>query len=571
MTLSWTTAEDLVIPVAFATRFQATSSTDGTRGEGIISTLVAEPVRADLSLVPTGPATWANGGTLVHTAAVTNAGPEPAEDLVITAALPTDVIANPTVTCGAGGVQEIVVDQATCSYAGDTAAGATRTMTLTWAAASVVAAPVGTIIDVDFTGSSSTPGASASGSTSTERLPVTADLEFQTLTAPPQWATGASLVHTAVMRNVGPAVTGNGVVITAILPGGTVPNPGVTCGTGGTSLTVGTTATCTYAGSSSAVNATRTMTLTWTSAQVTTAGVGSTVGVTWSADSPITFGANAAGSTSTSIVAQLADMTVTGGANPATVLPTGTLAQAVNAQRTGPTGAANMRIIATIDPAFPAPTSFTCSSGGTATSTATTRQCQWNGNTTGTTTRTLTVNWTAAVVGGAGIGAVVTTNFLVNSDTFGAPATAVRTTEVVAPAPLPIADLDILGAISPETTTIGAGNLVHRVDARNTGPGAVNPFQINADHDGTLGTPTVTCSAGGTATASVGGDSLSRCQWGNTTSAEDQGRWMELSWPVPEGTSPAAFPVTYTATSTSVAVTVVPDTLAVSTQLVAPE
>jgi hypothetical protein len=568
MTLSWTTADDLVIPVAFATRFQATSSTDGTRGEGVISTLVAEPVRADLSLVPTGPATWANGGNLVHTAAVTNAGPEPAEDVVITAALPTDVIANPTVTCGAGGVQETVVDQATCTYAGDTAAGATRTMTLTWLAASVVAAPVGTIIDVDFTGTSSTPGASASGSTSTERLPVTADLEFSALNAPPQWATGANLVHSAVMRNIGPAVTGNGVVITAILPGAPVPNPTVTCGTGGTALTVGTTATCTYATSSSAVNATRTMTLTWSTAQITTAGVGAVVGVTWSADSPITSGTNAAGATSTSIVAQLADMTVTGGANPATVLPTGTLAQAVTAQRTGPTGATNMRIIATIDPAFPAPTSFTCSTGATPSSTATTRQCQWP-STTGTTARTLTLNWTAAAVGGASVGDIVTTNFLVNSDTFGAPASAVRITEVVATPPLPVADLAIVGVIAPETLIIGSGSLEHTVEAINNGPAAVNPFIMLSSHDGTLGTPTVTCSTGGTATPSVDGNPVARCQWANTTAGT--ARTMVLTWAVPEGTSPAAFDVAHDVTSTSVAVTVEPDSLAASTNLVAPE
>ena len=153
------------------------------------------------------------------------------------------------------------------------------------------------------------------------------------------------------------------------------------------------------------------------------------------------------------------------------------------------------------------------------------------------------------------------TDFDVTSATPGSPAQVTRTTQIQAA----VAMLEILGVVAPESHTVGSGNLVHRVDARNAGPLAVNPFRIDASHDGSLGNPLVTCSSGGTATSSVSGAAVARCQWGNTTTAEDNQRWMQLSWPVPGTATPHAFDVGYTATSTQA--TVVPDSLSVTTSL----
>ena len=125
-----------------------------------------------------------------------------------------------------------------------------------------------------------------------------------------------------------------------------------------------------------------------------------------------------------------------------------------------------------------------------------------------------------------------------------------------------------MGVTAPESLTIGSGPLVHRFDARNAGPTAVNPFIMEADHDGSLGTPTVVCSSGGTATPSVGGDSVARCQWGNTTNAEGQDRTMTVTWNVPTGTAPAPFDVVYTVSSTSTTVNAPSASATASTALV---
>jgi uncharacterized repeat protein (TIGR01451 family) len=562
ITLTWTAAQAAAAGVGttVGVSYDGDSAVFGTNATGSTSSVIGVNT-ADLELSATSaPAVWNNGGTLVHTATVRNNGPAATNAMVINATLPT-TIAAPVASCSNSGVatQAAPGGVAKCTYPAATsiAAAATRVMTLTWSAAQAQAAGVNTVVTVTYDADSPVSGTNATGSTTTTIGVTTANLAVTATTAPANAPTGGGLVHTATVTNQGPAAT-NAMVINATLPT-TIAAPVATCSNSGvaTQAAPGGVAKCTYpAATSIAAAATRVMTLTWSASQVNAAGAGAVVTVGYTADSAV-FGDDATGSTTSTIVPPQADLAFTGGANPATVNMGATLAQAGTAARTAGalSPATNMKIVATLDPDFPAPTSITCSTGGTASSpTADTRQCLWAGDTTGTTARTLTLNWTGAATTAAGAGATADNTFVASSDTPGLTATTLRSTLVNPPPALPTAELQVLGITAPETLTIGSGSLVHRFDARNGGPAAVNPFIMEADHDGTLGTPTVVCSSGGTATASVGGDSLARCQWGNTTNGEGQDRTMTLTWAVPPATPAASFDVVYTVSTTSATV-----------------
>jgi len=563
ITLTWTAAQAAAAGVGTVVEvsYDADSAVSGTNATGTTSSVIGVNT-ADLELSATSaPAVWNNGGSLVHTGTVRNNGPASATSgFVISATLPPiTTIALPVVTCSNSGVASTVAGVTKCTYAAAVPATGTntRTITLTWTAAQAQAAGLGTVVTVTYDGDSAVSGVNASGSTTTTIGVTTANLAVTATTAPANAPTGGGLVHTATVTNQGPAAT-NAMVINATLPT-TIAAPVASCSNSGvaTQAAPGGVAKCTYPPATSiAAAATRVITLTWSTASVNAAGAGAVVTVGYTADSAV-FGADASGSTTSNIVPPQADMTFTGGANPATVTMGATLAQAGTATRTAGSlsPATNMKVVATLDAGFPAPTSFTCSTGGTATSpTADTRQCLWAGDTTGTTARTLTLSWTAAAITSAGVGATADNTFVASSDTPGLTASTDRSATVTPAPALPTADLQVLGITAPESLTIGSGSLVHRFDARNGGPTAVNPFIMEADHDGTLGTPTVVCSSGGTATPSVGGDSLARCQWANTTNAEGQDRTMTVTWAVPPATPAANFDVVYTVSTTSATV-----------------
>ena len=318
MHVGWITAEDHPLEVLRSTRFQATSSTPGAHDEAIASTTVGDPVLADLSMTTSAPAYWGNG-TLVHSATATNNGPNLAEQLAITANIPpTSVIANPTVTCGPDGMANIAGTVATCFYAANTAAGATRTITLTWTAAAADAVVDFTTITVDYLADSPTTGASAAGQTTTEIGPITANLEVSATSAPATWNNGGNLVHTATVRNNGPASTTGFVISATLPPTTTIALPAVTCSNSGVASTVSGVAKCTYSAAVPATGTnTRTITLTWTAAQAAAAGVGTNVSVTYDADATV-FGTNATGSTSSVIGVNTADLELSATSAPAT-------------------------------------------------------------------------------------------------------------------------------------------------------------------------------------------------------------------------------------------------------------
>jgi hypothetical protein len=524
----------------------ATASTD----------IVAQAANLEFTTV-TVPASAPNGVPLDRTVVVRNNGPQAVSGLVVSFTL-----SHPSViTCTGGTVGGNNTVTPSCTYSGSTAANATRSITLNATAAQVNAVGVGNSFTVAGSATSSLTPVPATMSASTAIVAQSGELEFSSVTIPEDWALGAAMTRTVVVRNNGPTA------VTGLTVNFTLSHPSVITCTGGTVGSNNTsTPSCTYA-DATAVNGTRSISLNATTAQVNAVGAGNSSTVSATATSPATA-VPAAMSASTLVHAELAGMTVTGGANPATVAAGAQLQQVVNVQRTGPSAASNVRIAAFLDPTFPLPSTPTCSTGGAVVQVDTHEvHCVWAAATSGTTTRTMTLTYPAAATHAAGAGATVNNLFAVTSDTFGPDASTTRSATVTA---APTAQLAVAGVIGSSEHVIGSGDLVYTVDAVNQGPAAVNPFILQAAHDGSLGTPTVSCPGSGTATPSVGGGNVAQCQWANTTSGTS--RQMVLTFPTAGQSGGVAgdFTVTYTASSTSIAVNPVAGTLEATTVLVAP-
>lgn len=185
----------------------------------------AAPPAADVQVAKTGPATVAPGGTVTYTVTVTNAGPDPAEDVVVTDALPGDLTG---VTADGGGV----VTPPTVTWAlGTLAAGQAVTLTV-----SGTAPATGTLVNV-VSATATTPDPDASnndGTADSETVTTEVDPGPPTTVAPPvaqplvrEGYVGLPIVSTLLGSSTDPGlqlrysvVTGTSDGTLLVLPGG---------------------------------------------------------------------------------------------------------------------------------------------------------------------------------------------------------------------------------------------------------------------------------------------------------------------------------------------------------------
>ena len=213
-----------------------TSATDdpdsGNDGDSVDTDVTAS---ADVSVVKTGPAAVASGGTVTYTLEVANAGPSAAQDVVLTDTLPGGVT-----FVSAGG-------DLSCTNAGDVTvscgpitlpAGGSATVTV------VVTAPVGeaTLVnDAEVQTSTDDPDLANNTSSATTLVGASADLAV-VKTGPASVGTGEAITYTLAISNAGPDAAVD-VEVVDTLPAGVAFVSAI--GDGWTCVAAGSTVTCT--------------------------------------------------------------------------------------------------------------------------------------------------------------------------------------------------------------------------------------------------------------------------------------------------------------------------------------
>ena len=520
--LTWVVPAGTASTTLTATHTASSDTAGAEASQTASSTILGE--KSGLAITGVDAPTWSEAGLdVVHVAHAVNNGPSAADTMRLNGDH-SGAFGNPTTVCSNGGIANVFTElnRARCVWLGSTPAGAERTASLTFGTPGDT--PVGTPLKVAYRLTSNTtgPDATASATTLIQPTPEQADLRVSSVSAPSIWATGAALVHRIDVVNDGPGAA-PGVKVGATLPNGVIAAPAVTCSTGGTPVTVDDRAECSWAADVPSGGAVW-LQLSWASAAIGAVPVGTHVGSTYDtfAAAP---GDHPVASSDTEILAAVANMTITGGTGPATISTAEALTHSVTAQRSGPSGAANMVLLGTYDLALGEPTTATCSSGATPNSTVPVnvgpgqRSCTY-ASTTGTTSRTLTLGWTAAQVSGAGVGATHATQFDVSSATAGSPATVTRNTTVTAPT----ATNTITGGTGPATIS-NAEALTHSVIANRSGP-LSSDLILTGTYDQALGAPTTTCSSG-TIDATVPG--VRKCTFAATTTSGTN-RTLSLAW-----------------------------------------
>ncbi|MTV23865.1 hypothetical protein FTX61_00285 [Nitriliruptoraceae bacterium ZYF776] len=409
MVLTWELDDDLALGSRLAVRHRATSDTAGADASTTTRTDVAAPVAADLDVTAvSAPEQWAPGANLVHRVEITNTGPEPAADVEVLAGY-TEAFGTPTVTCSTGGTATSRVDDepvGRCRWAGSTAAGVVRTVTVTWPNAQVTGAwndrdPDGDAprVEVAFTASSTTPGTVASAETVTELTGAVADLAVTGGTAPATVLRGTQLVHSANVARSGPSAATDLTVTGTYDPD--LPAPNVTCSSGASGGVVTpdpetpNVRTCTWP--STTGTTARTMTFTWPAATTADAAFapGTAVESHFAGTSATPSNSTAAVTRRTEVTAPTARPSIQGVTGPAQVtLGEGTLVQRIDARNDGPQALDPMVLLAAHDGRLGAPT-VACSTGGTPTAAVDGEplaRCRW-GSTTAGTARTMTLTW----------------------------------------------------------------------------------------------------------------------------------------------------------------------------------
>ncbi|MCA1834726.1 MAG: DUF11 domain-containing protein, partial [Actinobacteria bacterium] len=189
----------------------------------VIAPVVAPAEAADVGVaLVVSPASAVVGNTLVYTATVTNNGPSPAVNVVLTEVLPAGV---DFVSASTGCTFDAATRVVTCSL-GTLAPGATAVVTITTTAAAVGPATV----DVAASVGAATPDPDASNNSASVAATVLAQADVSiTKTAA---IDGSLITYTIGVANAG-ASTAVAVTVTDVLPAGVdFVSPGITVGDG---------------------------------------------------------------------------------------------------------------------------------------------------------------------------------------------------------------------------------------------------------------------------------------------------------------------------------------------------
>ncbi len=243
-----------LLPGTYNARLCVTSN-DPDAGPGNGTNLVVVPVSytvdpsADLAMTLTDAPDPVTAGTnLTYTATVTNQGPTFGNDVSFTLPLPAGT-SFVSVTPSAGGSCN-AASPVTCTWAGQTASGASRSATIVALVAANVAE--GTILSATATASSPTfdPNPANNSATTTTTVNTRADLAIALTASVPQADLGQTVTFTATSTNLGPSDAQNVVLSITLSPdfryGSFAASAGGVC----TAPQIGTTGviSCTWAG-----------------------------------------------------------------------------------------------------------------------------------------------------------------------------------------------------------------------------------------------------------------------------------------------------------------------------------
>jgi hypothetical protein len=373
-----------------------------------------------------------------------------------------------------------------------------------------------------------------------------ADLAIASVVAPANVTAGSDAVQTVTVRNDGPNDAANVKVVGTY--GDALGDPTATCPGGVVSPASGGSISCTWSGATTR-NSTRAMTLTFPTTVATPQDTSVTVDYLASST---TVGNTATASATSTVHDNVANLSIVDKTGPsAAVGGEGDIVHSAAVRNNGPSAAANLQLAATSSDALGAPDAV-CSDDGVLSGTT----CTWATVPAGE-QRSIGLTYQVPLTAPTG---ELTVTYHGSSDTPGTSADATSTTQVATA----VADL-VLTTDAPARLVPGE-ELVHTLTVRNDGPSAAQSVRILGDYGSDLGTPTVTCSDGGTATDYP--ELLrARCLWLGAT-AKDAEHTMTLSWTIaadtPLGTTRS---VSYRATSDT---TGADDTATVSTLIQEP-
>jgi uncharacterized repeat protein (TIGR01451 family) len=450
----------------------AVSATSGSAAlvpTGFSSPLVIELVlggnaNADLSVVLSdSPDPVVAGQNLSYSAVVTNTGPDAATDVSVTLPLP----AGTSFVSAAGGAGGSCTGSGpvTCTWAGSTANGATRTATMVVAIPATTAPSTVIFASANTTSTTTDPDPADNVSTTSSGVITQADLTVAVTDAPDPAIAGGPLSYTATLTNTGPSDAQNA-AIEVVLPL-EVTQGTVTPSAGGTCSGIGT-ITCTWAGTTP-VAGTRSVVVATTVAAAVPQGA--TIEAEAQASSatadPVPANNNALTTTTVNAAADLA-ISLTDSPDP--VVAGTQLSYVATLSNAGLSDAQG----ATITLPVPSGTSFVsaaASSGGSCSS-AGSVVCTWPGATTTSDTRTATIVVLVAPAQVAGLSATATasatTSDPVNANDNATVGTAVQVQ----------ADLAVTLTDAPDPVAAG-GQLTYTALVSNTGPSDATGVVLN--------------------------------------------------------------------------------------------
>ncbi len=386
-----------------ATATASSSTTDPTPGNNTATATTVVNTSADLAITLTdSPDPVIAGTNLTYVATLSNAGPSDAQGANIALPLPAGTsLVSTTPSAGGACVGTTTV---TCTWAGATAPGVTRSVSIT---AAVSSGQTANLSATATAGSTTTdPDLANNTATADTVVEVQADLSVTLTDAPDPVIAGTNLTYTAVVTNAGPS-DATGVVLTLPTPANTSFVSGSVSGGG---ACAGSPVVCTVTGSMLPATS-RTVSIVM--AVAASAPEGSTISATATvtATSPDPVPANNSATTTTTVITR-ADLLIGLSASVAQTLVNVPVTFTATSLNQGPSDAQGVSVTITLTP------DFRYSSHTATGATCTTPQvgntgaivCTWAGATAPGVTRTLTVVAFSNVEGPTGVNASTTSN-----------------------------------------------------------------------------------------------------------------------------------------------------------------